>query len=49
MPIEAMVSVFYSSSFFFRQFILSQTMSGKRGFQLTGKLGEVIRGSAQIG
>lgn len=51
MPIEAMVSpFFFLSVFVFHQFIyLLQSMPGKGGLQLTGKLGEVIRESAQIG
>ncbi|KAG2029113.1 ATP-dependent protease La [Suillus americanus] len=41
MPVEATVYYAYGSS--------SQSMPGKGGLQLTGKLGEVIRESAQIG
>jgi ATP-dependent Lon protease len=53
MLIEAMVTLFSCSVFFFFTFFtnlfLFQSMPGKRGPQLTGKLGEVIRESAQIG
>jgi Lon-like ATP-dependent protease len=49
MPIEAMVTLFFPDCFRFSPIHLLQSMPGKGGLQLTGKLGEVIRESAQIG
>jgi len=51
MPVEATVrSFFFRSDANYIIFSLSaQSMPGKGGLQLTGKLGEVIRESAQIG
>ena len=50
MPIEAMVTFFFFPCLFsFSLNLFIQSMPGKGGLQLTGKLGEVIRESAQIG
>ena len=51
MPVEAMVRVIIRNIAFFGGLIglVMQSMPGKGGLQLTGKLGEVIRESAQIG
>ena len=49
MPIEATVSLCLSLCLLLVITGVTQSMPGKGGLQLTGKLGEVIRESAQIG
>ena len=49
MPIEATVSLCLSLCLLLGITGVTQSMPGKGGLQLTGKLGEVIRESAQIG
>lgn len=48
MPIEALVSASLVHSLIFADWFRAQSMPGKGSLQLTGKLGEVIRESAQI-